>query len=508
MADKEDPGRMQEDREAHPHYKEDHRCVPLEESAGTFAVRTVALLVVQILIVILFGIVFTEIGKGATIFRFLAKFHILYEETVLVLGILIFLLFMFDFRFWSPGVAQIIVACFVGAGVVFASIFAFRGKPYAPLAIMYVTTPLVYMFFFVFIFKKAHLSNYMKSMGIVLGLAGLSCLVVGGVWNGKNDFWWGEDSNAEFRARLRVCDLVEKPICGSAAPLANCSLYNVLPTVDEHTVDPITYATATATAATAATAATCDGASWEGTEAECIGFTLPVGVYVAPITPCYDVCDEVDLTRATAQDDCENAYSVEEEESRKCTYSENSTALEEDVSSKNICRYQFQTNCKSATEDVSGECLGLPGQVQASANADELEAVCQAITDEARCDSEPSCDFIPGRSGEPASCDKTWGTAGQVGGCGFALTEENCLRTSTCRWAKEKPNITNIFCLSYGVDGEACYCPPELEIPIESACADPYEPNCLAPFMLWAGPFMAAVIMLVCPRRPGAVKCP
>eukprot|EP01052_Picozoa_sp_SAG31_P027190 SAG31_NODE_2523_length_5562_cov_4.427238_6_plen_225_part_00 len=48
-----------------------------------------------------------------------------------------------------------------------------------------------------------------------------------------------------------------------------------------------------------------------------------------------------------------------------------------------------------------------------------------------------------------------------------------------------------------GHNGEACYCPPELEIIEESACSDPWEPHCLAPFMLWGSTIMASVVMII-----------
>lgn len=290
----------------HPHYKETHREGGYEESIGAFILRTLVLLVVQVMIVLSFGTVFTELGKGATIFKFLAKFHSLYGITVSCTGGLMFLLYMFDFRFWAHGIAQILVGAAVAAGVLLASIFAFRGKPYAPLAIMYVGSPLIYMFFYVAVFTTAHLSNYMRSLAIVLALAGLACVIVGGVWNDHHDFWWGTDSKSEFRARLRVCDLDMKPNCNSTAPFENCSKYHV----------------------------------WDGLLAE------------------------------------PEKYHI------------------------------------NATSNVS-------------------------------------------------------------------------------------TLMTNVYCITYGDGGEACYCPPELEVGDESACPDPWNKHCLAPFMLWAAPFMAAVIMLV-----------
>lgn len=116
----------------------------------------------------------------------------------------------------------------MGAGVVLVAIFAFRSRPYAPLALMYVMTPLVYMFFYNFVFKGTHLSNFMASMGVVLWVGGFGCLAAGAYWNAEQNFWWGADSKHEFRARLRVCDLQLKPVCTSPAAYENCSAYSVI----------------------------------------------------------------------------------------------------------------------------------------------------------------------------------------------------------------------------------------------------------------------------------------
>ena len=45
--------------DAHPHYQETHRNVGIQESCGAFIARTVVLMIVQVLVVIMFGTVFT-----------------------------------------------------------------------------------------------------------------------------------------------------------------------------------------------------------------------------------------------------------------------------------------------------------------------------------------------------------------------------------------------------------------------------------------------------------------
>ena len=136
----------------------------LEESTSTFVVRTIVLLLVQFTVAIVFGLVFTELGKGATIFKFLAKYHYLYSIAEIATLMLMFLLYMFDFRFWAPGAVSVFVYVLLACFIFLVSILAFKTKPYAPLAILYIATPLVYVFFFDF-----------ESPGILFSLSYEAC---------------------------------------------------------------------------------------------------------------------------------------------------------------------------------------------------------------------------------------------------------------------------------------------------------------------------------------------
>lgn len=179
----------------------------LRESFASLLERLLVLIIVQGLVVVLFASVFTEAGYGATIFKYLATHHDYYEYTRNATMVAIFLLYMFDFRFWAPGIATFFVGGCVAAGLVLMAVFAFKARPYYPLVIMYIGTPLVYMFFYIRVFKKCHISNFMTSLAAVLIVWGIMCLVFAFLFNYHNDFWWGDQSKFIFRARLRVCDV-------------------------------------------------------------------------------------------------------------------------------------------------------------------------------------------------------------------------------------------------------------------------------------------------------------
>jgi hypothetical protein len=167
---------------------------------------------VQGCIVALFASVFSEIGYGATIFKYLATHHEWYGITQAITFTTMFLLYMFDFRFWAPGFMSFFMGGAVAAGLFLMAVFAFKEKPYYPLVIMYIGTPLIYMFFYIRVFKKCHISNFMMSLAAVLIVWGVMCLTAAVLFNFYMDFWWGSASKQIFRSRLRVCDLDNFPL--------------------------------------------------------------------------------------------------------------------------------------------------------------------------------------------------------------------------------------------------------------------------------------------------------
>eukprot|EP01051_Picozoa_sp_SAG22_P004167 SAG22_NODE_216_length_14937_cov_51.622995_10_plen_898_part_00 len=200
----------------------------LEEPMGTLIVRSFFLFLVQLVMTVAFGTIFTELGKGATIFKFLGRHHEYYAPTSSATFGLIFILYMVDFRFWAHGAISSFVGFVLSCGVVLTCVFAFRNNPHYPLAIFYVMNPLVYMFFHYYVFVKAHLSNFMRSMSVALAMNGLLGLAVTGAFNSKHDFWWGEDTQIQFRARVRVCDMdMTHPYASLADAKANLTAFNL-----------------------------------------------------------------------------------------------------------------------------------------------------------------------------------------------------------------------------------------------------------------------------------------
>ena len=159
--------------------------------------------------IVAFSLIFTEIGYGATIFKIIAPLHEWYQVTSWVVGSLLCLLYILDFRFWSPGAVSSFTQLLLGAGLFCLAIFTFRDRPYSPLVVVYVGTPLIYMFFYLRVFSKAHISNFMISVGGVFIVWGIICFFGAMMWMTANSFWWGKGTQAVMRARLNMCNDVD-----------------------------------------------------------------------------------------------------------------------------------------------------------------------------------------------------------------------------------------------------------------------------------------------------------
>ena len=67
--------------------------------------------------IVAFSLIFTEIGYGATIFKIIAPLHEWYQATSWVVGSLLCLLYILDFRFWSPGAVSSFASLLLGVGL-------------------------------------------------------------------------------------------------------------------------------------------------------------------------------------------------------------------------------------------------------------------------------------------------------------------------------------------------------------------------------------------------------
>jgi len=83
---------------------------------------------------------------------------------------------------------------------------SFKTRPYAPLLLYFVLVCGFFTFIYWMLYKTVALVSFLRSMGMATMFGGLVAMVTGLVWAGINDFWWGKESQQEFRDRLRVCE--------------------------------------------------------------------------------------------------------------------------------------------------------------------------------------------------------------------------------------------------------------------------------------------------------------
>jgi hypothetical protein len=196
-----------------------------EETGDQKMGRMVVLAGAQLSILAIFSSVYTELGFGATIYRFLASHHDLYNYTSsITLGVFV-VLYLLDFRYWAHTAAAYSMGSIFVLAFLLSAAFIFKKQPHAPVAIFYCGTPLVYCVMYRTLFAKTHLYNYMMTLSAVLLISGAACTITTLIWAAegeygfgsasmKGGFWWGAGSKLEFRARLRVCDM------------SNCTLYS------------------------------------------------------------------------------------------------------------------------------------------------------------------------------------------------------------------------------------------------------------------------------------------
>ena len=194
------------------------------ETAGTFAVRTLLLLLaVQGPFAGLYLTLFTELGYGATVFNLLAARHELLTYVEAAAGVLFVVVYMLDVRSWQgphgerphPVVWYTIVLITFGT-VVMGALLSLKSHPYVTTGLSLVGLPLVYWWAKIEFWPTCHPSGFLKSVSVVNVIAGVAVLAYTVNWAGTDSVaennlsgvpggaWWGLESQVRFKNALRV----------------------------------------------------------------------------------------------------------------------------------------------------------------------------------------------------------------------------------------------------------------------------------------------------------------
>jgi hypothetical protein len=195
------------------------------ETGGAYWCRTGLLLFLHAFIVVGFGLAFTEMGYGATVYKALAEVHHVSSYVLMGAGGAAAFLYVYDIGYWHGCMYYVKVLCYllllaaVGAGAV----LSFQTHPYLPLGVVLLFVPGYYLALRDLFFYRCHLANYMSSVGAVNVIGGIACLVTAIIWASHHDYWWGDATKISFKARLIV---PEDP--WNSACLSNCGADQLL----------------------------------------------------------------------------------------------------------------------------------------------------------------------------------------------------------------------------------------------------------------------------------------
>ncbi len=156
-----------------------------DEHIVPFLLRVLLLTVLSILPALVFGVLFTYIGWGATVHKFLVQ-QIMYARMLGAFGAFIFIwLYVLDFSYWN-GIFFIclknILLLTSGLSIYGSGIFFAKEYPSMPLLLFLLSCPSYYALLRVALFRKVVLPHFLIALAYALFIGGSMGL---GIW-----VWW------------------------------------------------------------------------------------------------------------------------------------------------------------------------------------------------------------------------------------------------------------------------------------------------------------------------------
>jgi hypothetical protein len=184
------------------------RIAAAPESSDIFYNRTIALLVADLIYVLVFFMLFTEIGYGASMFRFLSARHASASTPLAVAGGILVVIYVLDVRSWR-GKRKSAKSCLFGAAgvcVLLGAFLSFQNYPWVPLACFLLFQPPFHLLLKKRCFPRVAQQHFLRSMAAVSTAVAvfmaLISLVFYAAGNDNTQFFWGKESRLEFIRRL------------------------------------------------------------------------------------------------------------------------------------------------------------------------------------------------------------------------------------------------------------------------------------------------------------------
>ena len=145
---------------------DEHDSPVMPEDNETFRARTTVFMVADVIYVLLFFGLFTEMGYGATVFRFLSAHHAWAQTWLAAFGAIALLSYVTDVRMWDgPKAASgAFILGLAGLCLAVGMIFSFQTIPWLPLGFFLLFQPLFHFVLKEMMFKGVHIKHFMRSM--------------------------------------------------------------------------------------------------------------------------------------------------------------------------------------------------------------------------------------------------------------------------------------------------------------------------------------------------------
>jgi hypothetical protein len=179
------------------------------EPRSEFWMRSGALFLLAIPALAIYFAVFSEFGFGASIFKNLIFASVWPRAAAAGGAAFVLLVYVLDFSYWKSGgfaFLRALTLCMMAAGACIAAAISFHTVPYAPTMTFWVIFLGYFAVIYSAFFPRTRMVDFNKSLGVALIMAGLGAAIAALLWYNYTNFWWGNDSQVEFRDRLRVCE--------------------------------------------------------------------------------------------------------------------------------------------------------------------------------------------------------------------------------------------------------------------------------------------------------------
>ena len=183
-----------------------------KEACWPWLGRVAALVVLSSLPAVLFGVAFTYIGKGQTVFLFVKQYYG-YSEMVGYAGLLIlFLLYVLDASYWRGAATQALKAVFfaiAGLCLLVGAVLMAKVLPSVPLLMFLLSLPAYYGLLRKSCFRRTPLPYFLNALSFALLVGGTVGVLVWALWVVETGWAWPGSNDI---VKIRFYEFMDCPL--------------------------------------------------------------------------------------------------------------------------------------------------------------------------------------------------------------------------------------------------------------------------------------------------------